>query len=168
MTQQLLEKINQVAEELKLQYGGTAESVPDWAITEKLNEPIVITKTVYRPVKTRDIKTMLILSQELFNIVDGISNSTEKAIRNLCFSAVTVLNEADLKELDFNNPEYLSSFQQIVVSLFEAELISEATKERLESLIVPEIQQVFGESWAQLNQLEVSDRIVGLARGGVG
>ena len=165
---QLLDKINQVAEELKLQYGGTAESVPDWAIAEKLNNPIVTTKTVYQPVKTQDIKTILILSKELFNIVDEISNSTEKAIKSLCFSAITVLNESELKELDFNNPEYLSSFQEIVVNLFEAELISETTKERLESLIVPEIQQVFGESWAQLNQLEVNDRIVGLARGGVG
>ena len=165
---QLLDKINQVAEELKLQYGGTAESVPDWAIAQKLNESIVTTKTVYQPVKTRDIKTILVLSQELFNIVDGISNGDSKAIKNLCFSAVTVLNESELKELDFNNPEYLSSFQQIIVGLFEAELITEITKERLESLIVPEIQQVFGESWAQLNQLEVSDRIVGLARGGVG
>lgn len=165
---QLLDKINQVAEELKLQYRGTAESVPDWAIAEKLNKPIVITKTVYQPVKTRDIKTILILSQELFNIVDGVSNGDSKAIKSLCFSAITVLNESELKELDFNNPEYLSSFQEIVVNLFEAELISETTKERLESLIVPEIQQVFGESWATLNQLEVNDRIVGLARGGLG
>lgn len=165
---QLLDKINQVAEELKLQYGGTLSAVPDWAIAQKLNESIVTTKTVYQPVKTRDIKTILVLSQELFNIVDGISNGDSKAIKSLCFSAVTVLNESELKELDFNNPEYLLSFQQIIVGLFEAELITEITKERLESLIVPEIQQVFGESWAQLNQLEVSDRIVGLARGGVG
>ncbi|MCA2505416.1 MAG: hypothetical protein IM550_20310 [Microcystis sp. M54BS1] len=163
----LLDKINQVAEELKFQYG-TAESVPDWAIAEKLNEPIVTTKAVYQSVKTRDIKTILILSQELFNIVDGVSNGGSKVIKSLCFSAITVLNESELKELDFNNPEYLSSFQEIVVSLFEAGLISEMTKERLESLIVPEIQQVFGESWAQLNQLEVNDRIVGLARGGLG
>lgn len=164
---QLLEKINQVAEELKLQYGGTAESVPDWAIAEKLNEPIVITKAVYQPVNIRDIKTILILSQELFNIVDGVSNAGSKAIKSLCYSAIAVLNESELK-LDFNNPEYLSSFQEIVVNLFKAELISEATKTRLESLIVPEIQQVFVESWAQLNGIVVSDRIVGLVRGGMG
>jgi len=164
---QLLEKINQVAEELKLQYGGTAESVPDWAIAEKLNEPIVITKAVYQPVNIRDIKTILILSQELFNIVDGVSNAGSKAIKSLCYSAIAVLNESELK-LDFNNPEYLSSFQEIVVNLFKAELISEATKTRLESLIVPEIQQVFVESWAQLNGIVVSDRIVGLTRGGIG
>lgn len=164
---QLLEKINQVAEELKLQYGGTAESVPDWAIAEKLNEPIVITKAVYQPVNIRDIKTILILSQELFNIVDGVSNAGSKAIKSLCYSAIAVLNESELK-LDFNNPEYLSSFQEIVVNLFKAELISEATKTQLESLIVPEIQQVFVESWAQLNGIVVSDRIVGLVRGGMG
>lgn len=168
MTQLLLEKINQIAEELKFQYGETAESVPDWAIAEKLNEPIVITKAVYQPVNIRDIKTILILSQELFNIVDGVSNAGSKAIKSLCYSAIAVLNESELKELDFNNPEYLSSFQEIVVNLFKAELISEATKTRLESLIVPEIQQVFVESWAQLNGIVVSDRIVGLARGGVG
>lgn len=167
MTQLLLEKINQVAEELKPQYGETAESVPDWAIAEKLNEPIVITKAVYQPVNIRDIKTILILSQELFNIVDGVSNGGSKAIKSLCYSAIAVLNESELK-LDFNNPEYLSSFQEIVVNLFNAELISEATKTQLESLIVPEIQQVFVESWAQLNGIVVSDRIVGLARGGVG
>jgi hypothetical protein len=164
---QLLDKINQIAEELKFQYGGTTESVPDWAIAEKLNESIVTTKTVYQPVKTRDVKTILVLSQELFNIVDGISNGDSKGIKSLCYSAIAVLNESELK-LDFNNPEYLSSFQEIVVNLFKAELISEATKTRLESLIVPEIQQVFVESWAQLNGIVVSDRIVGLARGGVG
>lgn len=163
---QLLDKINQVAEELKLQYGGTAESVPDWAIAQKLNESIVTTKTVYQPVKTRDIKTILVLSQELFNIVDGISNGDSKAIKNLCFSAVTVLNE--LEVLDFNQPEYLATFQQIVASLFQANLISALTKAQLEALIVSETKEVLAQSWAQLNNIQIDTTIVGLARGGVG
>ena len=161
---QLLEKINQVAEELKSQYGGTIENVPDWAISEKLNEPIVVLQTVYQLVKTRDIKTILILAQELYNIVDYINSGQNKAIKNLCYTAITVLNEIEV--LDLNNPEYLASFQQIIVNLFEAELISETTKTRLQTLIVSEQTLTQGLSWAQLNE-EVDARIVGLARGGI-
>lgn len=162
---QLLEKINQVAEELKLQYGGTAESVPDWAISEKLNEPTVTLQTVYKNVQTRDIKTILILEQELFNIVDYISNGENKLIKNVCYSVNTLLNE--LEVLDFNQPEYLATFQQIVNSLFQTNLISALTRTRLEALIVSETKEVLAQSWAQLNNVQIDTTIVGLARGGV-
>lgn len=163
---QLLEKINQVAEELKAQYGETIESVPDWAISEKLNEPSVTLQTVYQPIKSRDIKTILILAQELYNIVDYIDSGENKGIKNLCYSAITVLDE--LEVLDINNPEYLAKFQQIIINLFEAELISETTKTQLQTLIVSEQTLTQGLSWAQLNGIEVDARIVGLTRGGIG
>lgn len=163
---ELLDKINQVANELKNQFTGTIESVPDWAISEKLNEPTVALQTVYKTVRTRDIKTILILAQELFNIVDYISNGENKLIKNVCYSVNTVLNE--LEVLDFNQPEYLATFQQIVTSLFQANLISALTKARLEALIVSETKEVLSQSWAQLNNILVNPTIVGLARGGVG
>lgn len=162
---QLLEKINQIAEELKSQYGETIESVPDWAISDKLNEPIVTLQTVYQPIKSRDIKTILILVQELYNIVDYIDNGENKGIKNLCYSAITVLNEVEV--LDLNNSEYLAKFQQIIVDLFQAQLISEPTKNRLQALIVSKQTLTQSPSWAQLNQIEVDARIVGLARGGI-
>lgn len=163
---ELLDKINQVANELKNQFGGTIENVPDWAISEKLNEPTVALQTVYKNVQTRDIKTILILAQELFNIVDYISNGENKLIKNVCYSVNTVLNE--LEVLDFNQPEYLATFQQIVASLFQANLISALTKARLEALIVSETKEVLAQSWAQLNNIQIDTTIVGLARGGVG
>lgn len=163
---ELLDKINQVANELKNQFGGTIENVPDWAISEKLNEPTVTSQTVYKNVQTRDIKTILILAQELFNIVDYISNGENKLIKNVCYSVNTVLNE--LEVLDFNQPEYLATFQQIVASLFQANLISALTKARLEALIVSETKEVLAQSWAQLNNIQIDTTIVGLARGGVG
>ena len=163
---ELLDKINQVANDLKNQFGGTIESVPDWAISDKLNEPIVTLQTFYKSVQTRDIKTILILAQELFNIVDYISNGENKLIKNVCYSVNTVLNE--LEVLDFNQPEYLATFQQIVASLFQANLISALTKARLEALIVSETKEVLAQSWAQLNNIQIDTTIVGLARGGVG
>lgn len=163
---ELLDKINQVANELKNQFGGTIENVPDWAISEKLNEPTVTSQTVYKNVQTRDIKTILILAQELFNIVDYISNGENKLIKNICYSVNAVLNE--LEVLDFNQPEYLATFQQIVASLFQANLISALTKARLEALIVSETKEVLAQSWAQLNNIQIDTTIVGLARGGVG
>ena len=162
---ELLDKINQVANDLKNQFGGTIESVPDWAIYDKLNEPIVTSQTVYKSVRTRDIKTILILAQELFNIVDYISNGENKSIKSVCYSLNAVLNE--LEVLDLNQPEYLATFQQIVASLFQANLISAPTKIRLEALIVPETKEVLTQSWAQLNDVEINPRIIGILRGGI-
>lgn len=162
---QLLDKISEIAQQLKSLYGNTPESVPDWAISEKLNEPSVTSQIVYQPIKSLDVKAILILAQELFNIVDYLDNGEDKVIKNLCYTATTVLNELDV--LDINNPEYLASFQQIVINLFQAGLITEMTKIRLQALIVSETLQKPGLSWAQLNQIEVDARIVGLARGGI-
>jgi hypothetical protein len=162
---ELLDKINQVANELKDQFEGTIESVPDWAISDKLNEPIVILQSEYKPVQIREIKTILILAQELFNIVDYISNGENKSIKNICYSVNAVLSE--LEALDLNQSEYLATFQQIVASLFQADLISAPTKTRLESLIVLEEKQVLGKSWAQLNGVEINPRIIGISRGGI-
>lgn len=165
MTQLLTDKINEVASELKTQFGENLQDVPDWAIAEKLNEPIVALQAVYQPIKSRDIETILILAQELYNIVDYIDKGENRNIKNLCYTAITALNK--LEVLDINNPEYLASFQQIIIDLFQAELISETTKIRLQALIVPETKQNFGKSWAELNEIEVDARIVGLARGGL-
>ena len=162
---ELLDKINQVANDLKNQFGGTIESVPDWAISDKLNEPTVTLQTIYKSVRTRDIKTILILAQELFNIVDYISNGENKSIKSVCYSVNAVLNE--LEVLDLNQPEYLTTFQQIATSLFQANLISAPTKTRLEALIVPETKEVLAQSWAQLNGVEINPRIVGILRGGI-
>ena len=164
-TMELPDKINQVANDLKNQFGGTIESVPDWAISEKLNEPIVTIETFYKSVRTRDIKTILILAQELFNIVDCISNGENKSIKGICYSVNAVLSE--LEVLDLNQPEYLATFQQIVASLFQSNLISAPTKARLEALIVPETKEVLVQSWAQLNGVEINPRIVGILRGGI-
>ena len=162
---ELLDKINQVANDLKNQFGGTIESVPDWAISDKLNEPTVALQTFYKSVRTRDIKTILILAQELFNIVDYISNGENKSIKGICYSVNAVLSE--LEVLDLNQPEYLATFQQIIASLFQANLISAPTKARLEALIVPETKEVLAQSWAQLNGVEINPRIVGILRGGI-
>ena len=162
---ELLDKINQVANDLKNQFGGTIESVPDWAISDKLNEPTVTLQTFYKSVRTRDIKTILILAQELFNIVDCISNGENKSIKSVCYSVNAVLSE--LEVLDLNQPEYLATFQQIIASLFQANLISAPTKARLEALIVPETKEVLAQSWAQLNGVEINPRIVGILRGGI-
>lgn len=165
-TMELPDKINQVANDLKNQFGGTIESVPDWAISEKLNEPIVTLETFYKSVRTRDIKTILILAQELFNIVDYISNGENKSIKSVCYSVNDVLSE--LEVLDLNQPEYLATFQQIIASLFQANLISAPTKARLEALIVTETKEVIVQSWAQLNNIQVDTTIIGLVRGGMG
>lgn len=165
-TMELPDKINQVANDLKNQFGGTIESVPDWAISEKLNEPIVTLETFYKSVRTREIKTILILAQELFNIVDYISNGENKSIKGICYSVNAVLSE--LEVLDLNQPEYLATFQQIIASLFQANLISAPTKARLEALIVTETKEVIVQSWAQLNNIQVDTTIIGLVRGGMG
>jgi hypothetical protein len=162
---ELLDKINQVANDLKDQFGGTIESVPDWAISDKLNESIITLQTVYKSVRTRDIKTILILAQELFNIDDYISNGEDKSIKNICYSVNAVLGE--LEVLDLNQSEYLATFQQIVANLFQANLISAPTKTRLESLIVPETKEVLAQSWAQLNNIQIDTTIIGLVRGGM-
>jgi hypothetical protein len=162
---ELLDKINQVANDLKDQFGGTIESVPDWAISDKLNESIITLQTVYKSVRTRDIKTILILAQELFNIDDYISNGENKSIKNICYSVNAVLGE--LEVLDLNQSEYLATFQQIVANLFQANLISAPTKTRLESLIVPETKEVLAQSWAQLNNIQIDTTIIGLVRGGM-
>jgi hypothetical protein len=162
---ELLNKINQVANELKDQFEGTIESVPDWAISERLNESIVTLQTVYKSVRTRDIKTILILAQELFNIVDYISNGENKSIKNICYSVNAVLSE--LEVLDLNQSEYLATFQQIATNLFQANLISAPTKTQLEALIVPETKEVLAQSWAQLNGVEINPRIIGILRGGI-
>jgi|LakMenEpi03Aug12_release.lakeMendotaPanAssembly.Ray.scaffolds.fasta_scaffold561651_1 hypothetical protein len=162
---ELLDKINQVANDLKDQFGGTIESVPDWAISDKLNESIITLQTVYKSVKTRDIKTILILAQELFNIVDYISNGENESIKNICYSVNAVLSE--LEALDLNQPEYLATFQQIAANLFQANLISAPTKTRLEALIVPETKEVLAQSWAQLNNIQIDTTIIGLVRGGM-
>ena len=162
---ELLDKINQVANDLKDQFGGTIESVPDWAISDKLNESIITLQTVYKSVKTRDIKTILILAQELFNIVDYISNGENESIKNICYSVNAVLSE--LEALDLNQPEYLATFQQIAANLFQANLISAPTKTQLEALIVPETKEVLAQSWAQLNNIQIDTTIIGLVRGGM-
>jgi hypothetical protein len=164
---ELLDKINQVANELKNQFGGTIESVSDWAISDKLNEPIVILQSGYKPVQIREIKTILILKQELYGIVDYITNGSDKALRSVCFSVMSVFNETGFELLDLNNSDFFANFQQIINTLLEADLISDSTKTQIESLIVLEEKQVLGESWAQLNGVEINPRIIGILRGGI-
>lgn len=167
MTQLLTDKINEVASELKTQFGGNLQDVPDWAISDKLNESPVILQSAYEPVRIREIKTILVLAQELYGIADYISNGEDRVLKSVCFSAMTVLNETGFEFLDLNNPVFLANFQQIINTLLEANLISDSTKTQIESLIVLEEKQVLGESWAQLNGVEVSPRIVGILRGGI-
>lgn len=167
MTQLLTDKINEVASELKNQFGGNLENVPDWAISDSLNESPVILQSVYKPVRIREIKAILILEQELYGIVDYIANGPDMALRSVCFSVMTVFNETGFDFLDLNNPVFLANFQQIINTLLEANLISDSTKSQIESLIVSEEKQVLGESWAQLNGVEVNPRMIGILRGGI-
>ncbi|GCA81882.1 hypothetical protein [Microcystis aeruginosa] len=167
MTQLLIDKINEVASDLKNQFGGNPQDVPDWAISDKLNELTLILQSVYKPVQIREIKTILILAQELYGIVDYITNGQDRALKSVCFSAMTVLDEMGLEFLDLNNPVFLANFQQIINTLLEADLISDSTKTQIESLIVLEEKQVLGESWAQLNGVEINPRMIGILRGGV-
>lgn len=166
-TMELLDKINQVANELKNQFWGTIENVPDWVISDKLNEPTVILQSVYKPVRIREIKTILILAQELYGISDYIANGQDRALKSICFSAITVLDETGFEFLDLNNPILLMNFQQIVNTLLEAGLISDSTKNQIESLIVSEEKQILGESWAQINGVEITPRTIGILRGGI-
>jgi hypothetical protein len=158
----LIEKINEIAEQYKNNYGDIPESVPDWLIANKLNEQPTSIVQKYVPIVCKDIKGMLIIGGE-YAVIKELSLNGTNPIKALCVNVLEALNGFD--ELDMNNLSYLTGYGAIANNLETAGIISSQTKQILLSLIVQKDVIEYSQSWAVLNNIIVDARSVGIERG---
>ena len=158
----LINKINELTLLYKDNFEGTVESVPDWFISNKLNEQPTSIVQKYVPIVCKDIKAILIIGGE-FAVIKEQSLSGTNPVKALCVNVLETINGFDVLEMD--NPNYLSVYEEMSDSLETAGIISSLTKQTLLSLLIQSPVIEYGESWAQLNQTVVDARVVGIARG---
>lgn len=159
----LIEKINEISEIYQNSFGETLESVPDWFISDILNIKPQTTVSQYKPIPTKDLKSILIVSGE-FAKIKQISETGSDPSKSLCINVIETLNS--FETINLNVVEYYDSYQTMKTELFYLEIISESTKDKFTSLITTEDVIVYGLSWAEENDLYIDSRSVGLARGG--
>jgi hypothetical protein len=160
----LIDKINELSLQYKDEFGGTSQSVPDWFIADKLNEKPTSVVQKYIPVKTQDIKTVLILGGEYAGIKELSINGTNP-IKGLCINALEALTAYEF--FDMNNQDFLLGYSEMINNLELAGVISAQSKQTFLNLIIQIPITEYGQSWAEANNLNVDARTVGLARGGI-
>ena len=159
-----INKINEIADKYKDRFEGTLESVPDWFISDKLNEQSSYIVKKYIPITCKDIKGLLIIWGK-YSIIKDFSMTGENPVKALCVNVLEAINGFDT--LDMNNPDYLTAYIGIINNLEQVGIISVNNKEILLSFIIQTDVTMYEQSWAQINKTVVDARSVGIERGAI-
>jgi len=160
----LLEKINEVVEQNRGSYGGNPEDVPDWLVADVINAKSSETQSAYKNIICNEIKSILILSGE-FAVMKSLSTQGVQPVNLLCLNIIEALD--CFEYIDLNISEYYEGWNNILTNLIAAGLISALTQDQINALVITEDIVVYGQSWAEQNEVFVDSRTVGLLRGGI-
>lgn len=135
-------------------------SLPDWDVAERLNTPDPTLPRTYGSILNADVLRILIAFNVWANIVDKSKNSQNANEKALCLNIVDSVSTRDYT-FDLSNSEIRTPFEAMLNSAISAELVTQEQG----AFILSEVYRL--QSWAEYNNIEVTARTVGLARGGI-
>lgn len=134
--------------------------LPDWEVANILNTPDPSLPAVYGTINNGDILAILISNNLWANILDKSKNSTNPTEKNLC---VNISDSLSLRDYTFDLTKEVirTSFSNMLAGAVQLGLMSQGVA----TLITSQAHRP--QSWAEYNNVEVTARTVGIARGGV-
>ena len=139
-------------------------SLSDWEVAERLNTPDPTLPTAYGSVSNTEIKSILVAYELWQNIAKkaqqallGEGESTTE--ETLCFNIASALEDADFT-LNLKEDYIRTSFETWLPSAVQLNVIPA----NVATLISSKAYRY--QSWAEYNNIQVTARTVGIARGG--
>ncbi|MFN7301437.1 MAG: hypothetical protein ACK5U7_08215 [Bacteroidota bacterium] len=134
-------------------------SLPDWEVADILNTPDPALPPTYGSILNADVMRMLISFNVWASIVDKSKNSQNASEKALCLNIVDSVSTRDYM-FDLSNSEIRTPFETMLSSAISAGLFTQEQGEFISS------KAYRLQSWAEYNNIEVTARTVGIARGG--
>ena len=161
----LEQKVLEVANYVRNDWGGKPEDVPDWYIADFLNERKTSEVVrVYKPIKVSEVRFVLLVSGEYPRVKEYAINN--RANDGYVYGAIPFDIIEGMNEIDLNIPNAYNVFKSTLDLFFDKGVISEQSKNTLLGMVRYDEVVVWGKSWAEENNLTIDSRAVGLARGG--
>lgn len=139
-------------------------TLPDWRVAEVLNAPDKSMGTKIVDIATSDVMGILLTMGDWPNVVlaaQGVMPSGDKA--PLAVQRVAVLVRDTLlhmTQIQTSKPDRYEATMAALAGMQAAGLITRETQEALAAL------PLYGQSWSEANQVDVTAQSVGIARGG--
>lgn len=134
--------------------------LPDWKVSEILNSPDSNLPATYGQINNGEVIAILIANNLWANILDKSKNSTNATEKNLCINIVDSLSLRDYT-FDLKKELIRTSFTNMLSGAVQLGLMSQDIATLITS------QAYRQQSWAEYNNIEVTPKIIGLARGGI-
>lgn len=131
----------------------------DWQVAEILNAADESLPVIYQNVAKEDLISILMIGDKWLQIKENAKGSIEIPINRLCstiFDALTMGGAI----FDFTNPKVLTAFNSILNNLLTNNLIDNT----IYAEVIGKVTR--NQSWAEYNNIIVTARTVGIARGG--
>lgn len=134
-------------------------SLSEWEVAERLNTPDPNLPPKESTIRNADVMAVLIANNLWANILDKASNSQD-AHYQLCINIRDSVTVRDYI-FDLNDPVIKTSFESMLTQAVNGGLIPQNVATLLGSM------GYRYQSWAEYNNIEVTARTVGIARGGI-
>jgi len=135
-------------------------SLPDWEVADILNTPDPNLPPTYGTIKNADVMRMLISFNVWSGIVDKSKNSQNDSEKALCRNIVDSVSVRDYI-FDLKDSEIRIPFENMLSGAVTAGLLTQEQGALISS------KAYRFQSWAEYNNVEVTARTVGIARGGI-
>lgn len=136
------------------------QGLPEWMVANLLNVPDVLLPKVKQKVATGVAQQLLLTTGEWAKAVVAAENETlSEEVRVAAILMRDTIRQSNYIETD--DPEAYEAVSLVLTKMVQVGLLSAATKDRLLALAERH------PSWAEANNIPVTARTVGLARGGV-
>lgn len=133
---------------------------PDWQIANALNTKDAALPTVYCDVVTTDAREVLLATGEWSALVIAAgSEATPTLLRGACIVARDTLTLT--QTIRTSNQSIRGAVEVALNGLVLGGVIAQSTKDAVSALMIA------NQSWAEANNVEVTPRTVGLARGAI-
>ena len=135
------------------------QGLPEWMVANLLNVPDVLLPKVKQKVATGVAQQLLLTTGEWAKAVVAAENETlPEETRS---AAILMRDTIRRSYIEADDPEAYEAVSLVLTKMVQVGLLSAATKDRLLALADRH------PSWAEANNIPVTARTVGLARGGV-
>ena len=136
------------------------EELADWQVAEILNAADESLPVLYQNVAKEDLISILMIGDKWLEIKENAKGNIEVPINRLCstiFDALTMGGAI----FHLTDPKVLTAFSGILNNLLTNNLIDNA----IYSEVIAKVTR--NQSWAEHNNVKVTARTVGIARGGI-
>jgi hypothetical protein len=130
----------------------------DWQLSELLNTPDESLPNKKIKLDVSLMRGILLKNGEWLNIELGSQNHSDPNVKNICMLTMRTMEYTH--NLDTDETETMATIENMANTLVNVNLISEVTKNKILNLTNRY------QSWAEYNNVLVTPRTVGIARGG--